>query len=145
MPKPMYLELLKCLNLYSQQIIDRSELLTLVHDLKRTQIELFSNFRLLLGYSGGDPGCGDARDASTDNRTLRDQGKHAEVKQERLVELPLFERETRTRRGRRLAGRRPRTRIFPSGNSLSRHQPVSRVSTRTIVRVVSGKSCNVLF
>ena len=24
MPKPMYLELLKCLNLYSQQIIDRS-------------------------------------------------------------------------------------------------------------------------
>ena len=59
MPKPMYLELLKCLNLYSQQIIDRSELLTLVHDLfKRTQIELFSNFRRLLGYSGGD-----ARDA----------------------------------------------------------------------------------
>jgi len=48
MPKPMYLELLKCLNLYSQQIIDRSELLTLVHDLfKRTQIELFSNFRRL--------------------------------------------------------------------------------------------------
>ena len=55
----MYLELLKCLNLYSQQIIDRSELLTLVHDLfKRTQIELFSHSRRLPGYSGGD-----ARDA----------------------------------------------------------------------------------
>jgi paired amphipathic helix protein Sin3a len=59
MPKPMYLELLKCLNLYLQQIIGRSELLTLVHDLfKRTQIELFSHFRRLPGYSGGD-----ARDA----------------------------------------------------------------------------------
>ena len=58
MPKPLYLELLKCLNLYSQQVIDRSELLTLVHDLfKRTQIELFANFRRLMGYSG------DARDA----------------------------------------------------------------------------------
>ena len=50
----MHLELLKCLNLYSQQISDRSELLTLVHDLfKRTQIELFSShFRCLLGSSG---------------------------------------------------------------------------------------------
>ena len=55
MPKPLYLELLKCLNLYSQQIVDRSELLTLVHDLfKRSQPELFANFRRLLGYSGGD-------------------------------------------------------------------------------------------
>jgi len=54
MPKPLYLELLKCLNLYSQQIIDRSELLTLVHDLfKRSQIELFGTFRRLLGYTGG--------------------------------------------------------------------------------------------
>ena len=54
MPKPLYLELLKCLNLYSQQIVDRSELLTLVHDLfKRSQIELFGTFRRLLGYSGG--------------------------------------------------------------------------------------------
>jgi paired amphipathic helix protein Sin3a len=53
MPKPLYLELLKCLNLYSQQIVDRPELLTLVHDLfKRSQIELFANFRRLLGYSG---------------------------------------------------------------------------------------------
>ena len=71
MPKPMYLELLKCLNLYSQQIIDRSELLTLVHDLFKPLdlhdlFELFdlhdlfdlSNFRRLLGSSGGD-----ARDA----------------------------------------------------------------------------------
>jgi len=59
MPKPLYLELLKCLNLYSQQILERSELLTLVHDLfKRTQIELFTAFRRLLGYSGGE-----ARDA----------------------------------------------------------------------------------
>ncbi|KAL1524465.1 hypothetical protein AB1Y20_019359 [Prymnesium parvum] len=55
MPKPLYLELLKCLNLYSQQILDRSELLTLVHDLfKRSQIELFTAFRRLLGYSTGE-------------------------------------------------------------------------------------------
>ena len=54
MPKPQYLELLKCLNLYSQQIVDRSELLTLVHDLfKRSSPDLFSSFRKLLGYSGG--------------------------------------------------------------------------------------------
>jgi hypothetical protein len=54
MPKPLYLELLKCLNLYSQQVLDRSELLTLVHDLfKRSQFELFGTFRKLLGYSGG--------------------------------------------------------------------------------------------
>jgi len=56
MPKPLYLELLKCLNLYSQQVLDRSELLTLVHDLfKRSQFELFGTFRRLLGYSGGVP------------------------------------------------------------------------------------------
>merc|ERR1719399_104347 len=55
MPKPLYLELLKCLNLYSQQILERSELLTLVHDLfKRSQIELFAPFRRLLGYSSGE-------------------------------------------------------------------------------------------
>ena len=54
MPKPLYLELLKSLNLYSQQIVDRAELLTLVHDLfKRTHPELFVTFRRLLGYSGG--------------------------------------------------------------------------------------------
>ena len=59
MPKPLYLELLKCLNLYSQQILERSELLTLVHDLfKRSQLELFAAFRRLLGYSSG----GEARD-----------------------------------------------------------------------------------
>ena len=53
MPRPLYLELLKCLNLYSQQIIDRSELLTLVHDLfKRSQPDLFTAFRRLLGYQG---------------------------------------------------------------------------------------------
>jgi hypothetical protein len=50
MPKILYLELLKCLNLYSQQIVDPSELLTLVHDLfKRSQIDLFGTFRRLLG------------------------------------------------------------------------------------------------
>ena len=53
MPKPLYLELLKCLNLYSQQIIDRPELLTLVHDLfKRSQPDLLTAFRRLLGYQG---------------------------------------------------------------------------------------------
>ena len=36
------------------QVLDRSELLTLVHDLfKRSQFELFGTFRKLLGYSGG--------------------------------------------------------------------------------------------
>ena len=79
MPKPLYLELLKCLNLYSQQIIDRSELLTLVHDLfKRTQIEqLFSNFRRLLGYTGGEmrdaPSPPSSRGPMADGGSFRDQ------------------------------------------------------------------------
>ena len=47
---------LRCLNLYSQQILERSELFTLVLDLfKRSEIGLFTAFRRLLGYQGGDP------------------------------------------------------------------------------------------
>ena len=75
MPKPLYLELLKCLNLYSQQVIDRAELLTLVHDLfKRTQIELFSNFRRLMGYSGDprDAPSPPARTPVADGTSFRD-------------------------------------------------------------------------
>ena len=71
MPKPLYLELLKCLNLFSFKILERSELLTLAHDLfKRSQPDLYQVFRSLLpGYAGGDNRALD--DGGDDGRAAR--------------------------------------------------------------------------
>ena len=66
MPEALYLELLRCLNLYSQQILDRSEVQLLVQALfeSSSQMDLFSRFRGLLGYTSAVSAEGEATPAT---------------------------------------------------------------------------------